>query len=377
MLLGVSCLSRIPPLFHIEVNGEKSFSKVSCSAFEDEHCWIDGWKTNGVQRNYLSDEHDSLGSSRVGKEPVETPETLGRESKLLANFNCCGLRGTTLSRTSSEGSGPRGVGEQLDQDYADDMLGKSTRFDKEQDLGLSNSSDRPSRNQLVEVQVEGGADSYTSSGHIVSIEPVLDPVSGLFSVKPRGVEASEVMPEALMGKAVGGEPSQKGDKITDEAKASLEICENLGLIFNEERKVILKRGLGRLEKKAAVKKVISRYKANVLFIQESKLKVVNSRIIGQLSGPNNRFNFYFVALEGSARGLISLWDPDAFKCESCLGSKRFIILHDKNFFLASVSSLWNQYWVKVWLSLLVYSGAIQMLGSLMVSEPKRGVVCVS
>ncbi|KAK8658328.1 hypothetical protein V6N13_036536 [Hibiscus sabdariffa] len=50
---------------------------------------------------------------------------------------------------------------------------------------------------------------------------------------------------------------------------------------------------------------------------------------------------------------------------------------NKNFFLASVSSLWNQYWVKIWLSLLVYSGVIQMLGSLMVSEPKRGVVCVS
>ncbi|KAK8974525.1 hypothetical protein V6N11_053658 [Hibiscus sabdariffa] len=53
------------------------------------------------------------------------------------------------------------------------------------------------------------------------------------------------------------------------------------------------------------------------------------------------------------------------------------ISRDENFFLASVSSLWNQYWVKVWLSLLVYSGAIQMLGSLMVSEPKRGVICVS
>ncbi|KAK8657466.1 hypothetical protein V6N13_035701 [Hibiscus sabdariffa] len=254
----------------VEVNGEKSFLKVSYAAFEDEHRWIDGWKTNGDQGNYLSDELDSLGSSRLGKEPVATPEMLEKESKLLADINSCGLRGTTVACTSLGDGGPRGEREQLNREFAGDMTGKLIRCNMEQDLELSNSSDRPNGNHLFEVQVEEGAESYSSSGHSVAIEPVLDP----FSVKPRlvtrlknntlmgwcsslmnrpcragfsplkgsvvdtvqGVEVRETRPEDKMGKVDGG-----SDKFSDEAKASLEICENIGLIFNEEREVILNR----------------------------------------------------------------------------------------------------------------------------------------
>ncbi|KAK8971966.1 hypothetical protein V6N11_030784 [Hibiscus sabdariffa] len=39
--------------------------------------------------------------------------------------------------------------------------------------------------QLFDVHVEGGSVSNASSGHSVTIEPVFDPISGLYSVKPK------------------------------------------------------------------------------------------------------------------------------------------------------------------------------------------------
>ncbi|KAL4341440.1 hypothetical protein GQ457_08G019460 [Hibiscus cannabinus] len=307
LLLRVRCLSRIPPLCLVEVNGLK--------------------------------------------EPVETPEIMGKESKSLADINFCGLRGTTVACTSLGDGGPKGEKEQLNREFAGDI-----RCNMDQDLGLTNYSDRPNGNHLFEVQVEEGAESYSSSGHSVAIEPVLDPVSGLFSVKPRlitrlknnnlmgrcsslmnrpcrvgfsplkgsypdtvkGVEFHETRPEDKMGKADGG---RSPHKFSEEAKASLEICENIGLIFNEKRE-----GIGKVREESCSKKVINHYKLSVLFIQESKLKLVNSRIIGQMCRSYNNFNFNFVASEGSAGGLISMWDSDVFKCDSGLGTRRFIIL---------------------------------------------------
>ncbi|KAL4278182.1 hypothetical protein GQ457_03G030870 [Hibiscus cannabinus] len=86
------------------------------------------------------------------------------------------------------------------------------------------------------------------------------------------------------------------------------------------------RGLGRWEKKAAVKNVMKKLRVCVLFIQESKLRLVNSKTVRQISGLTNKYNFSFIASEGAAGGLISLWDPDFFKCESVVGSKSYIVL---------------------------------------------------
>ncbi|KAK8713146.1 hypothetical protein V6N13_148369 [Hibiscus sabdariffa] len=150
---------------------------------------------------------------------------------------------------------------------------ETKEVEKGHDLGDSFSSDQPIEEQLYEVHVEGGVESNTSSGHIVSIEPILDPVSGLYSITPKLItrskrnnlvdlcsslinrpsrvgfsplnnkgsnwsqeaEIREARHEKLLRKADGGESSQKGDTSMAEARFSLELCENLGLTFNEER----------------------------------------------------------------------------------------------------------------------------------------------
>ncbi|KAK9006839.1 hypothetical protein V6N11_019170 [Hibiscus sabdariffa] len=160
LLLGVRCLSRIPPQIRVEMNGETFFLKVSCSAYEDDHCWIDGRKTNSAHGKSPSSDHGSLGRSWMGLEPVEVSEILGKGNKLIVDNRFDGSRGTPSTRAS---------------------LGDS----KEQKVGVLSSSDRPNENQLFEVQIEGGAESNSSSGHNISIEPILDPVSGMYSIRPR------------------------------------------------------------------------------------------------------------------------------------------------------------------------------------------------
>ncbi|KAK9042478.1 hypothetical protein V6N11_017548 [Hibiscus sabdariffa] len=191
LLLGVKCLPRIPPQISLVLKGVLYFLKVSCSTFEDEHCWIDGKRPNS---------------------DLENP--------------------------------PKEV-------------------EKGHDLGDSFSSDQPIEEQLYEVHVEGGVESNTSSGHIVSIEPILDPVSGLYSITPKLItrskrnnlvdlcsslinrpsrvgfsplnnkgsnwsqeaEIREARHEKLLRKADGGESSQKGD--TSESNARIKEVEGL------------------------------------------------------------------------------------------------------------------------------------------------------
>ena len=71
------------------------------------------------------------------------------------------------------------------------------------------------------------------------------------------------------------------------------------------------RGLGRPEKKRAVRRLISKRRCDMLFIQESKLEVVNPRFWhfladhGPLSGD-------FVSSIGVVGGLITLWNEKFF-----------------------------------------------------------------
>ncbi|KAK8628221.1 hypothetical protein V6N13_063931 [Hibiscus sabdariffa] len=338
LLLGVRCLSRIPPQIRVEMNGETFFLKVSCSAYEDDHCWIDGRKTNSAHGKSPSSDHGSLGRSWMGLEPVEVSEILGKGNKLIVDNRFDGSRGTPSTRAS---------------------LGDS----KEQKVGVLSSSDRPNENQLFEVQIEGGAESNSSSGHNISIEPILDPVSGMYSIRPRlvtrlksnnvmdfcsrlmnrpnrggfspvkvrdsdksqGAETREGRPEKSKGIVVSEELPRKGENFLAEAKVALELCENLGLIFNEEREVIFNR------KESCSKECDYSIQSQSDVIQESKLKLVNSRIVDQMCGTSNKYKFSFVAPEGSAGGLISLWDPEFFKCEHCLRSKSYIILQGERF----------------------------------------------
>ncbi|XVE81889.1 hypothetical protein DITRI_Ditri15bG0102300 [Diplodiscus trichospermus] len=85
------------------------------------------------------------------------------------------------------------------------------------------------------------------------------------------------------------------------------------------------RGLGRGEKKRAVKKLVSKGKLNMLFLQETKLKNTSVRLSRWLRG-SSFFRGVFVDAEGTAGGLVTCWDENFFEEESRITSNRFILL---------------------------------------------------
>ncbi|KAK3199335.1 hypothetical protein Dsin_022750 [Dipteronia sinensis] len=85
------------------------------------------------------------------------------------------------------------------------------------------------------------------------------------------------------------------------------------------------RGLGRGEKRRAVRDLVMRHKPMMLFIQESKLKTLDSRTITSLGG-SLLIKDVGVEADGSAEGLISLWNENLFQVHSCITNKRCIIV---------------------------------------------------
>ncbi|KAK3211975.1 hypothetical protein Dsin_016681 [Dipteronia sinensis] len=85
------------------------------------------------------------------------------------------------------------------------------------------------------------------------------------------------------------------------------------------------RGFGRREKWRAVRKSVYLLKLVMLFIQESKLGVFDNSVVRSLGG-SLLTRGVGVKAEGSAGGLISLWNDDLFKVHSCISCKRCIIL---------------------------------------------------
>ncbi|GMI98534.1 hypothetical protein HRI_003522700 [Hibiscus trionum] len=95
------------------------------------------------------------------------------------------------------------------------------------------------------------------------------------------------------------------------------------------------RGLGRLEKKAAIRKLLLKTKPKLVFLQESKLSSIDRRISNMLCGRHSNFDFHFPPSVGSACGIISLWDHNYFEVESYLVSVSYValvgLIKEKNF----------------------------------------------
>ncbi|KAK3219592.1 hypothetical protein Dsin_013562 [Dipteronia sinensis] len=89
--------------------------------------------------------------------------------------------------------------------------------------------------------------------------------------------------------------------------------------------VLVKRGLGRLEKRTVVRNLVRNIKPSILFIQESKLKHFDSRIAKSLGG-FLLTNGVGVEAKGSTGGVITLWDGDVFVVNSCIFNDRCIIV---------------------------------------------------
>ncbi|KAK8621397.1 hypothetical protein V6N13_067830 [Hibiscus sabdariffa] len=78
-------------------------------------------------------------------------------------------------------------------------------------------------------------------------------------------------------------------------------------------RIVIPRGLGKFEKKAAVRKLIARSKARVVFIQESKMSALDSTLLRKICGQSSNFKAEFSPSVGATRGIISLWDPSFFR----------------------------------------------------------------
>ena len=63
----------------------------------------------------------------------------------------------------------------------------------------------------------------------------------------------------------------------------------------------------------------------MLFIQESKLEVVNPRLWRSLAG-HGPFSGDFVSSVGTAGGLITLWNEKFFTIEEKVSANRFMLL---------------------------------------------------
>ena len=67
------------------------------------------------------------------------------------------------------------------------------------------------------------------------------------------------------------------------------------------------RGLGSLDRRVKVKKVIRQYKASVVLIQETKLNSSNDSLVKQISG-NGYFTWVGLNANGASRGILLRWD---------------------------------------------------------------------
>ncbi|KAL4341551.1 hypothetical protein GQ457_08G025710 [Hibiscus cannabinus] len=129
------------------------------------------------------------------------------------------------------------------------------------------------KNNLFDVQIESGSSFTADSDHSVSIEPVLDPLTGSSAFPNQNRDMQE---GALSG--VGRRPNISGAK-------------------------------PRVGKRTS--------------------KAVNweeAKIVGKLCGRSDRFNVVFSASNGAYGGLISIWDPEFFNCESNRVERNIIVL---------------------------------------------------
>ncbi|KAK8569220.1 hypothetical protein V6N12_007752 [Hibiscus sabdariffa] len=85
------------------------------------------------------------------------------------------------------------------------------------------------------------------------------------------------------------------------------------------------RGLGKVEKQRAVKNLVKKFWVNFLFIQETKLEIVESKT-AKFIGGSCIDQFWFVHAIGSAGGITSFWDSNFFHIERQVLHKSYVLL---------------------------------------------------
>lgn len=85
------------------------------------------------------------------------------------------------------------------------------------------------------------------------------------------------------------------------------------------------RGLGRKEKRGKIKKLVFDRKVELLMMQETKRRSMNDCFVRSL-WPLENFEFMVVDSDGSAGGLICVWNPKVFQLKDCCSTRNFILL---------------------------------------------------
>ncbi|KAL9675958.1 hypothetical protein QQ045_004167 [Rhodiola kirilowii] len=86
------------------------------------------------------------------------------------------------------------------------------------------------------------------------------------------------------------------------------------------------RGANGRKKQQAVRILRSRFRMDMILIQESKIRKFDERVAEALWG-NEKSSYGFVDAEGSKGGLITLWDPDFLKFSREVKGRGFLLVH--------------------------------------------------
>lgn len=86
------------------------------------------------------------------------------------------------------------------------------------------------------------------------------------------------------------------------------------------------RGLGRWEKRKGVKEIVRRVKTDVCCLQETKLELVNRRIINSIWW-KTPFDWEFAKSEGNSGGLIYVWNTTIFQKVSSWHTKELLVVN--------------------------------------------------
>ncbi|XP_028077223.1 uncharacterized protein LOC114279208 [Camellia sinensis] len=85
------------------------------------------------------------------------------------------------------------------------------------------------------------------------------------------------------------------------------------------------RGLGKLEKRGRIRKLIYERNVDIVLLQETKQASITENVVRALWGKRN-MEFMAVGSEGTAGGLLCIWDPDFFQLVDCCSNRRFVLL---------------------------------------------------
>ncbi|XP_028122360.1 uncharacterized protein LOC114319534 [Camellia sinensis] len=85
------------------------------------------------------------------------------------------------------------------------------------------------------------------------------------------------------------------------------------------------RGLGRMEKRSKVKKLLKERSVDMVLFQETKKSEFSEEDVRSV-WVRAKMEFMVVDAEGLAGGLLCIWDPDVFQVKECCSNRRFILL---------------------------------------------------